>query len=220
MRSTPWPNDTLRTVNDARVPPRCMPITTPSKIWMRSLSPSRTFTWTRTVSPDFIAGRSVNCVFSTSSMALMFLLLQLPQNSPFFIVERRCIQQVGPQRQCARDRFPFAPAPNRGVVSRQQHLGYPPPLRRDAPGAVRRVAGRRVDLGRTRVLGKVQQPPVERIVHHRLLIPHHSWNEPGDRIDNHQRRHFSAAQHVIPDRDLFIDPQFYALVHPFVSAAD
>ena len=30
MRSTPWPNDTLRTVNDARVPPRCTPMTTPS----------------------------------------------------------------------------------------------------------------------------------------------------------------------------------------------
>ena len=66
MRSTPWPNDTLRTVNEARVPPRCMPMTMPSKIWMRSLSPSRTFTCTRTVSPDFIAGRSVICDFSTS----------------------------------------------------------------------------------------------------------------------------------------------------------
>ena len=51
MRSTPWPNDTLRTVNVARVPPRCMPMTMPSNTWMRSLSPSRTFTCTRTVSP-------------------------------------------------------------------------------------------------------------------------------------------------------------------------
>src|SRR5262245_51215163 len=73
MRSTPWPNDTLRTVNDARVPPRCSPITTPSKIWMRSLSPSRTRTCTRTVSPDRIAGRSASCVFSTSSIALIAL---------------------------------------------------------------------------------------------------------------------------------------------------
>ena len=58
MRSTPWPNDTLRTVNVARAPPRCMPITMPSNTWMRSLSPSRTFTCTRTVSPGLIAGRS------------------------------------------------------------------------------------------------------------------------------------------------------------------
>ena len=35
-----------------------MPITMPSNTWMRSLSPSRTFTCTRTVSPDFIRGRS------------------------------------------------------------------------------------------------------------------------------------------------------------------
>src|SRR4029453_13578257 len=71
MRSTPWPKETLRTVNDARRPPRCMPITMPSKIWMRSLSPSRTFTCTRTVSPDFMSGRSVNCDFSTASIAFM-----------------------------------------------------------------------------------------------------------------------------------------------------
>ena len=61
MRSTPWPNDTLRTVNVARVPPRCMPMTMPSNTWMRSLSPSRTFTCTRTVSPGLIAGRSQRC---------------------------------------------------------------------------------------------------------------------------------------------------------------
>src|SRR5262245_34300685 len=30
IRSTPWPNDTLRTVNVARAPPRCIPITMPS----------------------------------------------------------------------------------------------------------------------------------------------------------------------------------------------
>jgi hypothetical protein len=44
-----------------------------SKIWMRSLSPSRTFTCTLTVSPDFIAGRSVIWAFSTMSIALIAL---------------------------------------------------------------------------------------------------------------------------------------------------
>src|SRR5712671_6107609 len=42
---------------------------------MRSLSPSRTFTCTRTVSPDLIAGRSANCDCSTTSMAPIVLLL-------------------------------------------------------------------------------------------------------------------------------------------------
>ena len=82
MRSTPWPNDTLRTVNEARVPPRCRPMTTPSKTWMRSLSPSRTFTCTRTVSPDFIAGRSVSCDFSTSSIALIAAPIQVAEGRP------------------------------------------------------------------------------------------------------------------------------------------
>src|SRR5262245_49440308 len=43
----------------------------PSKIWIRSLSPSRTLTCTRTVSPDFIRGRSVSFDCSTSSSALI-----------------------------------------------------------------------------------------------------------------------------------------------------
>src|SRR5438093_9104523 len=134
MRSTPWPNDTLRTVNDARVPPRWTPMTTPSKIWMRSLSPSRTFTWTRTVSPDFIAGRSANCDFSTSSIApmiprLSFLqlcgpaVLQFSQNLFLFFVQNRAVQQVRPplERPCRRLALP--PATDFGVVSRKQDVG-------------------------------------------------------------------------------------------------
>src|SRR5262249_41731288 len=71
IRSTPWPNDTLRTVNVARAPPRCIPITMPSNTWMRSLSPSRTFTCTFTVSPGLIAGRLASCPRSTVSTAFM-----------------------------------------------------------------------------------------------------------------------------------------------------
>src|SRR4051794_7152977 len=144
MRSTPWPNETLRTVNEARVPPRCTPITTPSNTWMRSLSPSRTFTCTRTVSPDFIAGRSINCAFSTNSSALMadspnrppqgrtlrtvgpeFCGLQLRQYRPLFVVERRGVEQFRPSRQRPRDRLALAPSPDLRVVARQQHVGHP-----------------------------------------------------------------------------------------------
>src|SRR5258706_7710782 len=78
MRSTPCPNDTFRTVNDARAPPRCRPMMIPSQIWMCSLSPSRTLTCTRPGSPDFIRGRSANCDFSTSSIALISRLLIIP----------------------------------------------------------------------------------------------------------------------------------------------
>src|SRR5256714_7165680 len=144
MRSTPCPNDTLRTVNDARVPPRCRPMTTPSKIWMRSLSPSRTRTCTRTVSPDRIAGRSVSCVFSTSSIALISKLLQ---NRLFLVVQTRAGQQIGPAFQRSRHRFALPPSPDLGVVARQQHVGH----------AVRS------DFRRPRVLRKIEQPAAERI---------------------------------------------------------
>src|SRR4051812_12885504 len=40
---------------------------------MRSLSPSRTFTWTRTVSPGLIAGRFTMLLRSTVSTAVMSL---------------------------------------------------------------------------------------------------------------------------------------------------
>ena len=39
-------------MNEAREPPRCWPITTPSKICTRSLSPSLISVWTRTLSPE------------------------------------------------------------------------------------------------------------------------------------------------------------------------
>src|SRR5258706_10400278 len=137
MRSTPWPNETLRTVNDARAPPRCRPMMIPSKIWMRSLSPSRTLTCTRTVSPDFIRGRSANCDFSISSIALIsrLPLLRRVQKDPAFIqdfleqfavlvVERRLLDQLRPPIQRPRQRGLPAPPPNVSVMPREQHVGH------------------------------------------------------------------------------------------------
>src|SRR6478672_7885202 len=164
MRSTPWPNDTLRTVNDARVPPRCRPMTTPSKIWMRSLSPSRTFTCTRTVSPARIAGRSVIWAFSTSSIVLMSELLQ---NLLLFVIQPCLDQQIRPLVQGPAQRFTFTPPPNLGVVARQQHVGH-----FQLPFAADR------NLGRPRVMRKVEQPPRERIRRHRLVVAHHARNVP------------------------------------------
>src|SRR5262245_50525269 len=107
---------------------------------MRSLSPSRTLTCTRTVSPDFIEGRSASCDFSTISIAPIVLLLQstrperreiislvtlrhqLAQNLPFLFVQCRRLQQVWPPRQRARQRLSFPPPPYFGVIARQQHL--------------------------------------------------------------------------------------------------
>src|SRR5688572_32620263 len=113
ISSTPWPIDSLRTVNAARTPTRCMPITMPSNTWILSLSPSRTLTCTFTVSPADICGRSVICVFSTTSIAPMGDSLlhvhQLSQDFLLFYVQLRVGQQIGPPRQCQLQRLPLAP---------------------------------------------------------------------------------------------------------------
>src|SRR4051812_45957442 len=222
MRSTPWPNDTLRTVNDARVPPRCTPITTPSKTWMRSLSPSRTFTCTRTVSPDFIAGRSINCAFSTNSSALMadsqnwstsrwtlrtvgpeFHRLQLRQYRPLFVVERRGFEQLRPSRQRPRDRLPLAPSPDLRMVPGHQHLGHP----------------LRSHRGGSSVVRKIEQAAAERILRHGLIVADNTWHEPRDRIDDDERGQLASAQHVVANRPSPVDSRPAPLAPPLIPPA-
>src|SRR2546423_146163 len=57
VRSTPTPNDCLRTVNVSRAPDPWRLMTMPSKTWIRRRWPSMTRKWTRTVSPALNAGR-------------------------------------------------------------------------------------------------------------------------------------------------------------------
>src|SRR5205823_2795243 len=59
IRSTPTPAEMLRTVNVSLMPPPRRPMHTPSNACRRSLSPSRTRTITRTVSPGSKAVRFV-----------------------------------------------------------------------------------------------------------------------------------------------------------------
>src|SRR5829696_1888976 len=203
MRSTPWPNDTLRTVKEARVPPRCMPMTTPSKIWMRSLSPSRTLTCTLTVSPDFIAGRSASCDFSTNSIALMTRSFKLSQQLRFLVVQTRGVQKVRPPLQGPAQRLSLTPPPDLRVIARQQHVGN----------------AEIADLRRPRVLRMVQQPAAERILRDRLLVSHHTRYEPRHGVQHDKGRQFAAGQHIIADRQFLGDPLAHPLVEPFVTAA-
>ena len=65
----------FRTVIVERRPPFFQPMMIPSKTWMRSLSPSLIFVWTRTVSPMRSFGRSVRrYCFSISSMTVFMAL--------------------------------------------------------------------------------------------------------------------------------------------------
>src|SRR4051812_21911185 len=126
---------------------------------MRSLSPSRTFTCTLTVSPDFIAGRSVSCDFSTISIAPIS---QLLQDLFLFIVQHGVVEQVRPPRQRPAQRLAFAPAPDRAVIPREQDVRN----REFLAGLPLRASDRR----RSRVLREVQQTARERILGHRSLV--------------------------------------------------
>src|SRR5262245_41082932 len=59
VRSTPTPNDCLRTVNVSRTPGPWRLMTVPSKTWIREREPSITRKCTFTVSPALNCGRSL-----------------------------------------------------------------------------------------------------------------------------------------------------------------
>src|SRR4051794_18842568 len=227
MRSTPWPNDTLRTVKEARVPPRCWPMTTPSKIWIRSFSPSRTFTWTRTVSPDFMAGRSASCCFSMTSIALMILSSvvrclfgvrdQFAQNFAFLVVQPRCRQQIRPSGQRPCYRLPLPPLPDIGVIPREKHVRN---IHRRLVDRPWRILEFRRQLRRPRVMRKIQQPPDERLLLHGLFVANDTRYQPRNGIDYYERGNFAAAQHVIADRQLLVHPRPNPLVDPLVPSAE
>jgi len=44
-------------------------------------------------------------------------------------------------------------------------------------------------------------------------------HEAGNRINNYQRRHFSATENIIPNGDLFIHKEAYTFIYPFIAAA-
>src|SRR5512133_2464799 len=72
VRSTPTPNDCLRTVNVSRTPPPCRLSTIPSKTCTRRRWPSITWKCTRTVSPALNGGRFVrSCCCSMLSITLL-----------------------------------------------------------------------------------------------------------------------------------------------------
>ena len=70
VRSTPTPNDCLRTVKVSRTPWPWRLMTTPSKTWVRRRVPSMTWKWTRTRSPAWKSGTRRSWARSRLSMTL------------------------------------------------------------------------------------------------------------------------------------------------------
>src|SRR5919204_100850 len=122
MRSTPTPYDTLRTVKVEFRWPRLRRMTTPSKIWIRSLSPSLIFVCTRTVSPTRNAGtwpRASGFTFRCSTNSIAFARIFAPLLRPAPARDARVVAA----EQRFRHRHP--PEFGRPGVLRplEQHLG-------------------------------------------------------------------------------------------------
>src|ERR1700722_19786873 len=106
VRSTPTPKEILRTVKVSLFPRPRRLITTPSKTWMRSLSPSLTFMWILTVSPgrNVVLCSAVDVFFFSSNAAIIAVLLDF--------LSLRPRHQIGP-------------------LALRRGLGGPEPPRRD-----------------------------------------------------------------------------------------
>src|SRR5215831_8510914 len=215
MRSTPMPSVTLRTVNVVRGPDPRRLITIPWKTCARSLSPSITRTWTRTVSPGRNSGTSGRACrasnFSKSFMgtSLLFLLRALPlplsEQLAVFTRQVRPPQEVGPPLERAAQRF-FAPeARDPAVVSGKQHVRHPVSSEVRRPG----------------VVGAVEETGMEGIALGGVEVSQDSRKEPGHGVQDAQGGGLSPAQNEISDREFFVsEVEADPLVHPFVAAAD
>src|SRR5438309_822527 len=201
MRSTPTPYDTLRTVKVVMACARLRRMTTPSKIWMRSLSPSLILVCTLTVSPTRKSGMArrfsaftFRC--STNSIAFARICLAPSRNGPLgvpffarsvkfhqqfpvFIGQLVPLEQVGPLAARAEQRLPAAPAGDGGVVSAQELSGH----------------ALAAEFRRPRVVRRFQEAlALERFAARAVFVAQHARQQARHRVDDGQRREFTAGE--------------------------
>src|SRR6185369_9985422 len=187
-----------RTVKVSFRPRPRLPMTTPEKIWMRSLSPSTTLVCTRTLSPTSNSALSLrNCSDSIFSSNAWFIKSVL-KNS-------KLLEQIRSPLFRPRLRLLHAPLRDLRVVAGQQHVGDFHPAK----------------LGRPRVLRIFQSRSVgaEGFFLRALVVAQHAGQKPHDRVDQYHRRQCAVRQHIIADRQ-FVVRQLLAdpFVEPFVMA--
>src|SRR5438270_8698729 len=232
MRSTPTPYETLRTVKVELRCPRFLRMTTPSKIWMRSLWPSLIFVCTRTVSPTRNAGtwfRASGFTFfsSTSSIAfarifapllrtclcrVSYCSLKTKESSSFFSLEQpqvlgreaQLLEQVGAPFPRAQERLPPAPARDAGVVPAEQGLRDPGTAELRRPGVLRSL--------QHHLAG-------ERLVRRALLVAQDAWQEPRHRLDHRHGRDLASLEDEIAQGELLVHVREDPLVHALVAPA-
>src|SRR6266545_132233 len=120
-------------------------MTTPSKIWICSLSPSLIFVWTRTVSPERKWGTSALRYFASMSLMALRSIALSPsqlvvsgsQEPEVLIAQRQPREEVGAPLARGLERLAPPPPLDPPVVPRQEDLrNLHPPVGR-GPGVVR-----------------------------------------------------------------------------------
>src|SRR5438874_11032503 len=148
-----------RTVNEARAPSPRLRMTVPSKICVRSFSPSMTFTCTRTWSPGSNPCRSfLSCAASTMRIASMTFVplcsrgrrrrlsaLEPLDQPPLLVRQTRLREELGaPPPRPPQGLLP-PPARHACVVAGQQHLRHPRAPKLFGPRILRRLQQPRRD---------------------------------------------------------------------------
>src|SRR6185503_5448894 len=194
VRSTPSPEEILRTMNEELRPLLRLAITMPSKACERLRSPSTTLTLTITVSPGEKSGisrfrrliSSCSRVLIRSIASPLLFPLELVQQLPFLVAQLPCLQQVRPSQPGPAQRLLQPPAPDVLVVPGQQHL---------------RHLQARMRL-RSRVLRAVEQPVGKRLFHRRGFVAERPGQLPNHGVDQCHRRQLAAREDEVSDRDL------------------
>ncbi len=204
-----------RTVNISFEPEPLRAITTPEKIWIRSLSPSRMRVCTSTVSPISNCGTSVFRLDCSTSLRICWLMafisfrvMRPRECDPWacsYLSYSSC-QQVGPSLASSFDTVLSPPGSDLGVIAAQQNF-------RHLMAAI---------LAGPRVLAVLQQSVAgrKRIVPATVFVAQDSRHEADDRVDHRHRGDFASVQDKVADRDfLRLQNIAHALVEALVPTA-
>src|SRR5712692_5496010 len=215
MRSTPTPYETFRTVKVELKCPRLRRMTTPSKIWMRSLSPSLILVCTRTVSPTRNCGswaRTSGLTFRSSTSSIAFERIFDSSCSDLFVY------------RSPKNRFPsslFAGKVRSALARPRQRLLFPP------LGDLCVIAREKdfwhfqpAKLGGAGVVRALEEPLAEALDLDALRVAHHPGHQPRHGVDHRQRGELAAGEHEIAEGNLLVDEGDDPLVHALVAAAD
>src|SRR4051812_42480485 len=202
VRSTPTPNDCLRTVKVSRAPEPWRLMTIPSNTWVRLRVPSTTWKCTRTRSPAWKTGTRRGWARSMLSMTPD---IEEARPAGWPVARARMVATRG--RRLAAPPRPLAallqpPLAHLAVVARQQDLRH---------GVAVPVVRPRV----VRVLRGALERVAERLLDRAVLVPERPRQLAQHGVRHGHRRQLASRQHVVADRD---DVGCQLLVHALVEA--